>query len=470
MAEPVEDDLSALGAQDNSQYTNHVSDYLATANADTRPSPLRSPRTPAHRKISPRTLSGVNTGVGAAAAAAPASPYSSSSPLSSPRSDNSSSNYNIDASGSTYALQVALRNMKERYHKLQKKMSFIEDDNQRLITGKSELFGEIGKLQENSIKLREKNLSLNQEIHTKHQECCSLKENFSALSQENMSLNRTLAKSMQENRRLSKQVNLLGDENGRLRDKLSLIATQVKTLPGGASIAAAATAFSNTLSNPTKTKIVPLSEDLESLGDDLLSSKLITSLKGSNDYGSSSDSSEDELTSSVQTATHRMRELLAYLQKQNQNLVQISPFIHSALENSHLQSESDMDTLKSGSANQLDRALSVLTFNEDVHNLDPEGKVERPGHYDDHQHHSGDGEHYQSRLATCGSVINPHLISNRGRPTSPLSPESTGDNNILVDSAVSDRNNSPFDWRQVQVSDDDASDLRPEMRTVSTSP
>lgn len=37
--------------------------------------------------------------------------------------------------------------MKERYHKLQKKMALIEDDNSRLITGKSELFGEIGKLQ-----------------------------------------------------------------------------------------------------------------------------------------------------------------------------------------------------------------------------------------------------------------------------------------------------------------------------------
>lgn len=37
--------------------------------------------------------------------------------------------------------------MKERYHKLQKKMALIEDDNQRLISGKSELFGEIGKLQ-----------------------------------------------------------------------------------------------------------------------------------------------------------------------------------------------------------------------------------------------------------------------------------------------------------------------------------
>lgn len=465
MAEPVEDDLILLGSQETAQYSQQIPDYLTTDNANSRTSTQKSPRTPTHRKVSPRTLSGVNV---AGASVANTSPYSSSSPQSSPRSDNSSTNYNIDASGSTYALQVALRNMKERYHKLQKKMSFIEDDNQRLISGKSELFGEIGKLQENSIKLREKNLSLNQEIHTKHQECCSLKENFSALSQENMSLNRTLAKSMQENRRLSKQVNLLGDENGRLRDKLTLIATQVKSLPGGASVAASATLFTNTLSNPAKTKIVPLSEDFVSLENNF-SSKLITSLKESNDYSSSSDGSENDMSASVQSATHRMKELLAHLQKQNQNLMQISPYIHSSIEHSHLQSESDLDTLKSGSANQLDRALSVLTFREDVQDVNSE-RSEEPGQFDENRNHSGDDDHYHSRLATCGSGINPQLISNRGRPMSPLSPDSGGNSNVLMNSAVTERNNSPFDWRQVQVSDDDASDLRPEMRTVSTSP
>lgn len=61
-------------------------------------------------------------------------------------------------------------------------------------------------LQENSIKLREKNLQLNQEIHTKHQECCSLKEKFSTVSTENMTLARQLAKTSQENRRLTRQV------------------------------------------------------------------------------------------------------------------------------------------------------------------------------------------------------------------------------------------------------------------------
>ena len=60
--------------------------------------------------------------------------------------------------------------------------------------------------QENSIKLREKNLQLNHEIHSKHQDCCSLKEKFTSLTSENMSLTRQLARTSQDNRRLSKQV------------------------------------------------------------------------------------------------------------------------------------------------------------------------------------------------------------------------------------------------------------------------
>jgi hypothetical protein len=40
--------------------------------------------------------------------------------------------------------------MKERYYKLQRKLSFIEEENQRLVHGKTELFGEIGVMQVSS--------------------------------------------------------------------------------------------------------------------------------------------------------------------------------------------------------------------------------------------------------------------------------------------------------------------------------
>ncbi|KAG0723234.1 hypothetical protein GWK47_043050 [Chionoecetes opilio] len=342
MAEPVEDDVSLLGAQEATEHTlDYTTEYLAAAAATKdyrsalRPPPLSTQQSRPERK--PMTAGRVSGGS--------ASPYSSTSPVTSPRTPAElSANYNIDASGSTYALQVALRNMKDRYHKLQKKMALIEDDNQRLITGKSELFGEIGKLQENSIKLREKNLQLNHEIHAKHQECCSLKEKFSTLTSENMSLTRQMARTSQDNRRLSKQVNHLNDVNRKLKEKLSLIATQVKALPGGAVLAASASDFTVA----SKTKMHSTSDELDSFED--LTSKFQAThrdntLEGSEEVGShdlrhsesvwSSTPSEEEQT--VQTATRRMKDLLACLQDQNHSLLLLSPLIHSLPHSTGLQ-------------------------------------------------------------------------------------------------------------------------------------
>lgn len=129
-----------------------------------------------------------------------------SSPQQSPRDD-------IDIDGSTYALQVALRNLKERYQKLQRKVSYIEEENKRLEHGKTELFGEIGVMQESSIKLREKNLHLNQEIHNKHQENCSLRDSFNSVTQQNLTLSR-------DNRRLHAKVNQLLEDNTLLKQRI----------------------------------------------------------------------------------------------------------------------------------------------------------------------------------------------------------------------------------------------------------
>lgn len=51
------------------------------------------------------------------------------------------------------------------------------------------------------------------------------------------------------------QVNQMNDENRRLREKLSLITTQVKALPGGACLAMSV----SDVASPPRTKIVPLS-------------------------------------------------------------------------------------------------------------------------------------------------------------------------------------------------------------------
>ncbi|XP_064113315.1 uncharacterized protein LOC135219980 isoform X2 [Macrobrachium nipponense] len=478
MAEPVEDDVSFLGIQEGPERTSprpdcqvpsreycraapeyHASEYQAAGalRAPVIASPSRQDRKNSAGRVLPSGSGDRN------------SPFSSSSPVASPRTPDKSPNYNIDASGSTYALQVALRNMKERYHKLQKKMALIEDDNQRLISGKSELFGEIGKLQENSIKLREKNLQLNQEIHTKHQECCSLKEKFSALSTENMNLTRQLAKTVQENRRLNKQVTLAADENKRLREKLSLISAQVKTLPGGASLAVSA----SELGTPPKTKIVPLSgcasspslfpalhgsnntknsPDYSENHGDLPSMPFIISpiLKGKHvcdslwhteglirkeldsfndpptrflsshkdtldDYEQISSSELGELDSwddngsgnehlliSVQSATRRMRDLIANLQEQNHSLLMLSPLLHSMQSSlgSHADdSHRNLTLSREGTLGQRDRDMSTVTLTPST-----EGYGMATEEIDDEGN-------CQSRLATCGSVLNPMYIS-----------------------------------------------------------
>ncbi|CAG0898623.1 unnamed protein product [Darwinula stevensoni] len=87
-----------------------------------------------------------------------------------------------------YALQVALRHMKERCQKQQARIQLLEEENRKLIQQKSDLYEEIGKLQENNIKLRERNLSLNHEIHSKHQECCSIRESLTSMTQEKAKL------------------------------------------------------------------------------------------------------------------------------------------------------------------------------------------------------------------------------------------------------------------------------------------
>ncbi|KAK8744253.1 hypothetical protein OTU49_000701 [Cherax quadricarinatus] len=490
MAEPVEDDISLLGTRETTEYISPSSDCQVpsteyhTTGADYQvpeylpAGALRAPVVPSQPRQERKHSSGrVLPGSGSDRV----TPFSSSSPATSPRTPERSPNYNIDASGSTYALQVALRNMKERYHKLQKKMALIEDDNQRLISGKSELFGEIGKLQENSIKLREKNLQLNQEIHTKHQECCSLKEKFSSLSTENMNLTRQLAKTSQENRRLVKQVNHLNDENKRLREKLSLITTQVKALPGGAGLAVSAA----DVPVPLKTKIVPLSEELDSFDDP--PSRFISSYKdtldefeqissnelaGTDSTWSVSDIEDEQLVVSLQLATRRMKDLLSSLQEQHHSLLLLSPLLNSLPPCSSQIVCSQCDTnfehshrtlSKDGTLSQRDRDLSTVT-------ITPSTQFEEGTKYEV----VDDDGACQSRLATCGSVLNTNFTS-AGMNTSPLMDDINGESNIHMDAnnSAEDRPHSPFDWRQVQMSDDEGreNDLtRPYTRTVSTSP
>ena len=122
--------------------------------------------------------------------------------------------------GSNYALQVALKNMKERCQKQQKRNELLEEENSRLINNKSELYEEIAKLRETQIKLREKNLQLSQEVHSKHQEACSSKENLSTLSRDHFNITNQNNHHIQENKELKKDIQTLAEENAMLHNRL----------------------------------------------------------------------------------------------------------------------------------------------------------------------------------------------------------------------------------------------------------
>ncbi|XP_076054604.1 uncharacterized protein LOC143033262 isoform X2 [Oratosquilla oratoria] len=465
MAEPVEDDVSVL----------EISERRPTVTPNPAPQPVQ------RKHISSRSSS--VTG-GASGGLVTDKVGLSASPLESPRTPDRSPSYNIDTSGSTYALQVALKNMKERYQKLQKKMALIEDENHKLLNGKSELFGEIGKLQENSIKLREKNLQLNQEIHSKHQECCSLREKFSSISQENMNLTMQLSRTTQENRRLNRQVTQLEGENKRLKEKLTLISQQVKALPDMAGLVADIPEAQSKL----RTKIYPLSNDLESM--DEVTSRVMSSLKDTLEDFEEITSSEidgvsgptskesvvesnESLLSSVRTTTKRMKDLYNRLQDQNQKLLLLSPLMSSTSSNGSTQtslgknaegacvskSKSHTRTLS-----QRDRDISSMTVSQGHPKTSTSGEDEE--------------NVFQSQLATCGSGPNPLLLSMGSVALSPAAVNSAGDNNVGVTTLSPDggRPKSPFDWRKVKMSDDEEEeDLTttlpgPTMRNAATSP
>lgn len=77
---------------------------------------------------------------------------------------------------SVNSLQIALFSLKERCGKQQKRIEDLEHESVTLNDSRKELYAEIKKLHEANVKLREKNLSLNQELHGKNKENCDIKQ------------------------------------------------------------------------------------------------------------------------------------------------------------------------------------------------------------------------------------------------------------------------------------------------------
>jgi DNA repair exonuclease SbcCD ATPase subunit len=93
----------------------------------------------------------------------------------------------------------------------------LEEENKRLIQNKSELYGEIGKLQEHNIRLRERNLALNHEVHSKHQESCNMRDNMSTLSRDHAACTSQLTGLQTDCENLKTKVTKLSEENKELK-------------------------------------------------------------------------------------------------------------------------------------------------------------------------------------------------------------------------------------------------------------
>jgi len=81
-------------------------------------------------------------------------------------------------------LQLALRTMKERCRGQEARIGELEDDNAHLRADRANLYTEMNKLQEANILLREKNLQLNQQLHTKSRENADVREQFDSLQEQ----------------------------------------------------------------------------------------------------------------------------------------------------------------------------------------------------------------------------------------------------------------------------------------------
>jgi len=76
------------------------------------------------------------------------------------------------------SLTVALLGMKERCTRQQRRIDELEQENLQLNTSRNDLYGEIKKLHEANVKLRERNLAIGRELHLTNREKCDLRSKW----------------------------------------------------------------------------------------------------------------------------------------------------------------------------------------------------------------------------------------------------------------------------------------------------
>lgn len=116
-------------------------------------------------------------------------------------------------SGSINTLQIALVAMKERCQRQQKRVEELERENLLMAEVRADLYIEVKRLHETNVKLREKNLQLNQELRMKSNECVEVREKLSRARTSNSS-------NVKQLERLQNEVSMITNRQSRTRSDL----------------------------------------------------------------------------------------------------------------------------------------------------------------------------------------------------------------------------------------------------------
>lgn len=108
-------------------------------------------------------------------------------------------------------MQIALIAMKERCQRQQKRVEELERENLLMAEVRADLYNEVKRLHETNVKLREKNLQLNNELRLKSNECVEVREALSKSKTNNTSSARQL-------QRLQNEVAMIANRERRAKD------------------------------------------------------------------------------------------------------------------------------------------------------------------------------------------------------------------------------------------------------------
>jgi len=123
-------------------------------------------------------------------------------------------------SGSINTLQIALIAMKERCQRQQKRVEELERENLLMAEVRADLYNEVKRLHETNVKLREKNLQLNNELRLKSNECVEVREALSKSKTNNSSSARQLERLQNEVSMIANRERRASNRGSRAKDSI----------------------------------------------------------------------------------------------------------------------------------------------------------------------------------------------------------------------------------------------------------